>query len=837
MKRSRRKSIRGKLIRSTLPLVLVPIVGLGTVAIVSINSLREDAATTIDATEQRLGQDVIGPKVQAVADQISRELGYFLEERVQDASAWATSPLLVQRADEATLRFEESGLLNRSTTELEAAFTDGTLRSEVLVVDESDPFAEIFFTDRNGLTVASSTATSDFVQSDEEWWAQAWERGIHVSAVERDESAGVVSVDVSLRIDTPDGRPVGVLKTVLDVASVQSVADRFSGGANQYDITITDQRGLLLAETASGHDSDRLLNPSMSARESTNPRVARALSSAGSIFTIDEEAVAGYGHANRVIAADRDLSSDALARSLKLAFDWRVVVEQPVAVAFAPLQSLGQIDQDLGQSSQWLSRALIGMVLGAAALALAIIWFLSRRITRPIELLSERATHVATTDLPEIVERIDQLGEDDAIPELAPLAVKTNDEVEQLCTAFNAMQETATRLAAEQAQMRRRNVAKTFVSLGRRNQNLLTRQLEQIDEMQRSETDPETLRQLFGLDHLVTRMRRNAESLLVLAGEDAPRRFRRPVSIHDVIQAAGAETEDFKRMDIVRIDNAAIDGASASAVAHLLAEMLENAGRFSAPTTRIQVEGRLREHGFTVSIMDQGIGLTPTELAEANERLANPTEFDRAPSAYLGLFVVGHLARRHGITVRLSHSPFDGIVAKVDVPAVILVDPALLDDAPTQPEPMPTFTPVPIQLQAPMSVPIVRPPEHRMAHPEAQHLGQSGIGASGIGPTGIESVEHLASASAQAVEPPETTPSGFRRRRRGFEGAPVGGNVVAEPVGEPIDRQPRDPQAVGAFLSNFRSGVHHGRMQVSASESFELEMSPPATPEGGTPHA
>ncbi|MDA3039146.1 MAG: ATP-binding protein, partial [Actinomycetota bacterium] len=228
-----------------------------------------------------------------------------------------------------------------------------------------------------------------------------------------------------------------------------------------------------------------------------------------------------------------------------------------------------------------------------------------------------------------------------------------------------------------------------------RNHNLLTRQLEQIDEMQRGETDPETLQQLFGLDHLVTRMRRDAESLLVLAGEDVPRRFRRPVSVHDVLQAAGVETGDFKRMDLARIDNAAVDGASASAVAHLLAELLENAGRFSPPTTRIQVEGRQREHGFTVSIMDQGIGMTPTELAEANERLANPAEFDRAPSAYLGLFVVGHLARRHGITVRLSHSPFDGIVAKVDLPSVILVDPTMLDDLSEQHEPAPVSAPVP----------------------------------------------------------------------------------------------------------------------------------------------
>ncbi len=803
-------------------MVLLPILGLGTVAIVSINSLRKDAATTIDATEQRLGQDVIGPKVAAVADQIARELGYFLEERVQDASTWSTSPLLVQRADEAALRFEESGLLERPTPELEAAFANGTLRSEVLVVDASDPFAEIYFTDRNGFTVASSTVTSDFVQSDEEWWLRAWESGMHVSVVEQDESTGGLSVDISLRIDTPDGRPVGVLKTVLDVASVQVVADRFSGGADQYDITITDQRGLLLAETASEHDPARLLNPDMSARESTNPRVARALSSAANIFNIDEEAVAGYALANRVIAADRDLSSDATAPSLKLAFDWRIVVEQPVAVAFAPLDSLGQIDQDLGQSSQWLSRALIGMALAAAGLAFVIMWLLSRRITRPIEMLSERATHVATTDLPEIVERIDQLGEDDELPQLASLSVKTNDEVEELCTAFNAMQETATRLAAEQAVMRRRNVAKTFVSLGRRNQNLLTRQLEQIDEMQRSETDPETLHRLFGLDHLVTRMRRNAESLLVLAGEDAPRRFRRPVSIHDVIQAAGAETEDFQRMDNVRIDNAAVDGASASAVAHLLAELLENAGRFSAPTTRIQVEGRLREHGFTVSIMDQGIGLTPGELAEANERLANPSEFDRAPSAYLGLFVVGHLARRHGITVRLSHSPFDGIVAKVDLPAVILVDPAQLDDVPTQPEPTPISIPARVQVQAAPIIPIARPPEHRIAHPEARH---------------VDPTEELLFADARAMDAPEMTPSGFRRRRRGFEGAPVGNNLATEPVSTPVERQPRDAQAVGAFLSNFRSGVRHGRMQVSASESFELELSAPPTPEGGTPHA
>lgn len=804
MKRSFWRSIRGKLIRSTLPLVLLPLLALGSIAIASVRSLKADADSTIATTRDRLGQDVVGPKVQAVADQISRELGYFLSERILDAYSWSTSAALVAAAEGSTVSFAAAGLLDRSDAELEAAYLAGALPLQALPADPSSSFTELFFTDVNGLTVASNTRTSDFVQNDEEWWIEAWENGVHVSTVEWDESAEVVSVDISLRIDAPDGRGVGVMKAVLDVANVQAVSNRFVGDANQYQVTVTDQRGLLLAETASEHDQSRLMNPEQAASRSTNPRVARALSSAGNIFTIDEEAVAGFAQANRVIAADRNLATDAAARTLKLAFDWRVIVEQPIDVAFAPVESLDQINSDIEDSSRWLSLVLAAGVGSTSAAALLIIWFLSRRITRPIEQLSSLAAIVAEESLPAVVARIEQLGEHDELPVLEEFSVNTGDEVEALAAAFNAMQQTATRLAVEQAQQRRRNVSKTFVSLGRRNQNLLTRQLEHLDEMERSETDPDTLRQLFRLDHLVTRMRRNAESLLVLAGEDAPRRFRRPVSVQDVIQAAAAEIEDFQRIEVVRVDPGAIDGASASAVAHLLAELLENAGRFSAPATRIQVEGRVREHGFTVSIMDQGIGMTAEELLSANERLSNPMDFDRAPSAYLGLFVVGHLARRHGIHVQLTHSPFDGIVAKIDLPSVILVDPAVLVLPASEPvlaqpvlaQPVPV-QPVPIQ-------PVARPPEHRP----------------------------VSAAQTGAPEQPELTPSGFRRRRRGTEGAP-------EPQRTGIDegrRQPRDPQAVGAFLANFRSGVNHGRIQVSASESF-AEPESFERPKGGTHHA
>src|SRR5688500_6384733 len=131
------------------------------------------------------------------------------------------------------------------------------------------------------------------------------------------------------------------------------------------------------------------------------------------------------------------------------------------------------------------------------------------------------------------------------MPEVEPISVKSRDEVSEVAAALSAVQASAVVLAVEQAVLRR-NISDSYVNLGRRNQNLLDRQLDFITELESSETDPQSLEELFRLDHLATRMRRNAESLLVLANVEPSRHSPVPVSVSDIVRGACGEVEDYQ---------------------------------------------------------------------------------------------------------------------------------------------------------------------------------------------------------------------------------------------------------------------------------------------------
>ncbi|HKX70509.1 MAG TPA: nitrate- and nitrite sensing domain-containing protein, partial [Acidimicrobiales bacterium] len=220
----------------------------------------------------------------------------------------------------------------------------------------------------------------------------------------------------------------------------------------------------------------------------------------------------------------------------------------------------------------------------AAAVALGVTWLVSRSITRPLRSLTGQAKVMADHRLPEaVIDILDTpLGDDVEIPEVEPVAVPTRDEVSDVAEALNTVQDSALDLAVEQAVLRR-NIADSFVNLGRRNQNLLGRQLDFITELETHETNPDTLANLFRLDHLATRMRRNAESLLVLAGIDPARKWASPVRLTDVIRAALGEVEDYQRVSVRGVEPATIVGSAAADLAHLLAELIENALVFSPP--------------------------------------------------------------------------------------------------------------------------------------------------------------------------------------------------------------------------------------------------------------
>ncbi len=310
--------------------------------------------------------------------------------------------------------------------------------------------------------------------------------------------------------------------------------------------------------------------------------------------------------------------------------------------------------------------------LGVLVIAWLYVGFRVRRaISRPVRELTDAANNVATVELPRVVDAIQTTQDGTDVEGLQPVVVETEDELADLANAFNAMQKTAVDLASEQARIRR-NVSEMFVNLGRRNQSLLNRTLSFISELERQEKDPDTLEDLFRLDHLTTRMRRNAESLLVLAGSEPARTWSRSVELGNVVRAALSEIEAYERVDFDELDPALLKGVAVADVAHLLAELVENATTFSPPTTRVSVIGRRLADGYQISVIDEGIGMTDAEIEEANRRIDELTRFDLAPSKVLGLYVVGRLAARHGIHVRLVESPADGITAKVRLPLALL---------------------------------------------------------------------------------------------------------------------------------------------------------------------
>ncbi|HZB59162.1 MAG TPA: ATP-binding protein, partial [Actinomycetota bacterium] len=280
---------------------------------------------------------------------------------------------------------------------------------------------------------------------------------------------------------------------------------------------------------------------------------------------------------------------------------------------------------------------------------------------------------VADERLPGLVDRLQHTKDPadlDVIPE--PVPVKANDEIGQVSTAFNSVHRVAVQVATEQAALRK-SIGDMFLNLARRSQSLIDRQLELIDDLERSEADPDALENLFKLDHLATRMRRNAEDLIVLSGAEPARRWSQPVPLVDVVRAALAEVEDYNRVELLPIDDIGVGGQAVSDVVHLLAELIENATSFSPPGTKVQVAGQQVSNGYVLEIEDRGLGMTDDELVEANERLANPPLVDFALSRMLGLYVVARLAQRYNIKVQLRHSWYGGITALVLLPPTVAV--------------------------------------------------------------------------------------------------------------------------------------------------------------------
>ncbi len=349
----------------------------------------------------------------------------------------------------------------------------------------------------------------------------------------------------------------------------------------------------------------------------------------------------------------------------------------------AARDSVQQRGDELVDDARNSRNVAVLLFLLATLSSIVVAILIARSIARPLLSISAQADTMARERLPAAVGSVlnTPVGQNIVEPELEPITVSSRDEVADVAGSINVVQQRVLDLAVEQA-AQRRNFADTFLNLGRRVQGLVARQLDFITELEDAEDDPNVLADLFRLDHLATRIRRNAESLVVLAGVTRRQRRGEPAPVLDAMRTALGEVDEYTRVDIGDVDHARLPMSVASDLAHILAELIENGLNFSPPDTYVEVTGRRSDRGYDITVVDHGIGMDAEQVDTANRRLSGNESFTVAPSRYMGHFVAGHLATGLGITVSLASNP-SGTVATVIVPPGLLVkDPIPEGDPP-----------------------------------------------------------------------------------------------------------------------------------------------------------
>jgi signal transduction histidine kinase len=470
-----------------------------------------------------------------------------------------------------------------------------------------------------------------------------------------------------------------------------------------------------------------------------------------------------------------------------------------------------------------------GLVVIAACVLLA--GSFTRRLRRDILDLEAAARQLADEHLPQAVAGI-RRGEpaEEVAHTPAPAPVKTA-ELALIGAAIADCQRTAVAAAAGETSLRN-GLGQVFVSLARRNQSLLQRQLRLIDALEQKAPDPAALADLFPLDHLTTRMRRHAESLIILSGAAPGRSWSQPVPMIDVIRGAVAEVEDYTRVKVMTSAGDAVAGSAAADMIHLLAELIENATLFSPSSTQAEVRAERVANGFAVEVDDRGLGIKPDQIALINEQLARPPDFDLANADRLGLFVVGRLAARHGVKVSLRTSPYGGTSAIVLLPnSIVLPAPDLPSAGPAggyQPAgsarldlrggPALALTARPPSPSSLTSPPLMDSPGAASAGPSAAEAG-GGLGLSApapatpvggqerpgepVQPAGAGSHRGLPRRVRQASLSPHLRDNGAA------EAPPDGGTPLSAPA--PAPSAERSPQEARDLMSSLQSGWRRGR--------------------------
>ncbi|GAA4918247.1 sensor histidine kinase [Streptomonospora salina] len=323
-----------------------------------------------------------------------------------------------------------------------------------------------------------------------------------------------------------------------------------------------------------------------------------------------------------------------------------------------------------------LNRAIVESVLVLAVLVsvFALTSLVVRSLVRPLRALREGALRIAEDDLPGAISRMQESSASGEV-EVSPIEVRSRDEIGEVARSFDEVHRVALHLASDEAALRS-NVNAMFVNLSRRSQTLVERQLRLIDGLEQGEQDDERLGDLFQLDHLATRMRRNNENLLVLSGQDNTRKWAQPVPLVDVLRGAVSEVEEYERINVRAPSHISVLGRPVNDVIHLVAELVENATSFSSHDSPVAVNAQVMEDGgVRVDVTDSGIGMPPDEIRAVNARLAEPPVIDVGVSRRMGLFVVSRLAARHGIGVQLYEAHNGGITACAILPPDLLITP------------------------------------------------------------------------------------------------------------------------------------------------------------------
>ncbi|MGN9805019.1 nitrate- and nitrite sensing domain-containing protein [Micromonospora sp. L32] len=623
----------------------------------------------------------------------------------------------------------------------------------------------------------------------------------------------------------------------VQLARVKELSSRIRGQlyaaarAGRYDlddqVTLTDLRAQQLAalgafRVAATNDQVRLYD-----RTSVDPAFVAAMK-------LEEKSLPTGGARAEVLPAPQWWAASEQRQELLRQLEARVLDD---AVTRADTVSGDRLRTTL---------LVVGGIVVVLGLAVLLALLIGRSIANSMQRLRGQALRIAQVELPDALDRLRSVQGGVPTIDVPPPVVRSSDEIGELAEAFVAVHRSAVSVAVEQAETRR-TVNAMFVNLARRSQVLVERQLELLDDLEREEADPDQLENLFKLDHLAARMRRNDESLLVLAGTESTRRWNRPVGLGAVLLAASAEIEQYQRVRRESVADLYVVGHAVGELVHLLAELLENATAFSRPDTVVRVGARAEGGGAVVEIVDQGLGMSPAALEQANIVLASPPAADVAASERMGLFVVSHLAARHGIRVRLSGGA-QGLLARIELPTALLaaappaeldgpVSPRMLTTAvagatrpggPRRPAGAPAPTELPVAGRRPDPAPVV-PVQGRPVPVRAEDVLSPAAGAPAAGGGWWSRQGPASSAAVPAGDvtpaPPATPVIGGTNERGLPVRVPMAQlSAVTEPARPEVatTRDDPDPEAVGGMLSRLYSGVR----RAEAEETREIILPP-----------